>query len=49
MLEIFRKAASGRKDKSRMQLWQYDNHPLEIYSNKWMKEKINYIHFNPVE
>ncbi len=49
MLHLFRKAAACRPEKSTMQIWQYDNHPIEIYSVKWTREKIQYIHFNPVE
>ena len=28
--------------------WQYGNHAEEIYSEKFMWSKIDYIHFNPV-
>ena len=28
--------------------WQYGNHPEEIYSNKFMWSKLDYIHLNPV-
>ncbi len=49
MLEILTKKTKVENQKSTMQLWQYENHPIEIYSPKWTKEKIQYIHFNPVE
>jgi REP element-mobilizing transposase RayT len=49
MLELFRKAAESRAGKSTMQIWQYDNHPIEIYSAKWTRQKIHYIHFNPIK
>jgi hypothetical protein len=29
-------------------LWQYGNHPEEVYSNKFMWTKLDYIHLNPV-
>ena len=31
------------------QLWRYDNKPIELWSNKVIDEKLNYIHNNPVE
>lgn len=31
------------------QFWRHDNKPIELWSNKVIKEKINYIHQNPVK
>ncbi|NOQ76031.1 MAG: hypothetical protein GQ574_28755 [Crocinitomix sp.] len=31
------------------QFWRHDNHPIEIWSNKVISEKIRYIHNNPME
>ena len=31
------------------QFWRHDNKPIELWSNKVIDEKINYIHGNPVE
>ena len=31
------------------QLWRHDNKPIELWSNKVIDEKLNYIHNNPVE
>jgi len=30
------------------QFWQHDNHPIELYSNKVIKQKLEYIHYNAV-
>lgn len=30
------------------QLWTHENHAMILYSNQFIKEKINYIHENPV-
>lgn len=30
------------------QFWRHDNKPIELWSNKVIREKINYIHNNPV-
>ena len=29
--------------------WQQHNKPIELWSNKMIEQKINYIHNNPVE
>ncbi|MBS4057084.1 MAG: transposase [Bacteroidales bacterium] len=29
--------------------WRADNMPVELWSNKVIREKLNYIHYNPVE
>ena len=31
------------------QLWQHDNHPIVIKSDKFFQQKLNYIHNNPVK
>ena len=31
------------------QFWRHDNKPIELWSNGVIREKINYIHQNPVE
>ncbi|MEX1001308.1 MAG: hypothetical protein WDZ35_04265 [Crocinitomicaceae bacterium] len=31
------------------QLWQHHNQPMELYSNKVIEQKVNYVHMNPVE
>ena len=31
------------------QFWKHDNHPFFLYSNKMIQQKVDYIHFNPVE
>jgi len=35
--------------KSKYSFWQTGNHPVEISSNKFFDEKLDYIHNNPVE
>jgi REP element-mobilizing transposase RayT len=30
-------------------LWQSDNKPIELWSNKVIQQKLNYIHYNPVK
>ena len=48
MLERFQKATESHSRNKNYQFWQYGNHPEEIYSNKFMWSKLDYIHLNPV-
>ena len=49
LLEQFRKAAEKSSNVKHHQFWRHDNKPIELWSNKVIQEKINYIHQNPVE
>jgi len=49
LLEHFRKAANKSSNVKNFQFWRHDNKPIELWSNKVIKEKINYIHQNPVK
>ena len=48
MLERFKLATESHSRNKNYQLWQYGNHPEEVYSNKFMWTKLDYIHLNPV-
>lgn len=48
MLERFKLAAQNHQRNKDYQFWQYGNHAEEIYSNKFMWSKLDYIHLNPV-
>ena len=49
MLGQFLKAGSKSSNVNKYQFWRHDNKPIELWSNKVIDEKINYIHNNPVE
>jgi len=49
LLEQFKKAAEQCSNVNNYQFWRHDNKPIELWSNKVIAEKINYIHNNPVE
>lgn len=49
LLEQFKKAAEQSSNVNKYQFWRHDNKPIELWSNKVIAEKINYIHNNPVE
>lgn len=48
ILERFKKATETHSRNTNYQFWQYGNHAEEIYSNKFMWSKLDYIHLNPV-
>ena len=48
MLKIFKTAALKHQRNSEYQFWTHENHAEHIYSNKFIDQKINYIHENPV-
>ena len=49
LLEQFRKAGKRSSNVNKYQFWRHDNHPVELWGNKAIDEKIDYIHQNPVE
>ena len=49
LLQAFQNAASKSSNVLHFQFWRHDNKPIELWSNKVIKEKINYVHQNPVE
>ena len=48
LLEQFKKAAESSSNVKHYQFWRHDNKPIELWSNKVIKEKIDYVHNNPV-
>lgn len=48
MLERFKKATKIHSRNKNYQFWRYGNHAEEIYSEKFLWSKLNYIHLNPV-
>ena len=48
LLHVFSYYAYGRKDKQEYQIWQHDNHPIELYTEKVIFQKLDYLHQNPV-
>ena len=49
MLERFKLATKSHSRNKNEQFWQYGSHPEEIYTNKFMWTKLDYIHLNPVK
>jgi hypothetical protein len=48
MDHMFKYYAKGSSSNRYSKIWTNDNHPEEIYSQKFMMQKLNYIHENPV-
>jgi REP element-mobilizing transposase RayT len=48
MLERFKLATESHTRNKNYQFWQYGNHAEEVYSEKFMWSKLDYIHMNPV-
>ncbi|MFH0893496.1 MAG: transposase [Bacteroidota bacterium] len=49
ILERMRLNAKIRKCNSQYQLWTHNNHAELLYSKKFLLQKLNYIHKNPVK
>ncbi|WP_317126184.1 transposase [Chryseobacterium pennae] len=49
LLDFFLKEASKTSNVTQYQFWRHDNKPIELWSNRVINQKINYIHQNPVE
>ena len=48
MLKRFEFACKSHTRNEKYQFWQYGSHPDEIFSEKFMWSKLDYIHLNPV-
>jgi len=49
MLKLFEEEAEPSKRHNYYKFWQEGNHAIELFSEKFVWDKINYIHNNPVE
>jgi REP element-mobilizing transposase RayT len=48
LLSMMEKAGKKSSNVTHRQFWQQHNKPIELWSNKVIKQKIEYIHNNPV-
>ena len=48
LLWMFERAGKRNPNNESYQLWQQGNHPIELYSNEVIDQKLDYIHQNPV-
>ena len=49
MLAVFKNTGAQNSRNSENQFWRQDNQPKEMYSSNFIKQKLDYIHNNPVE
>ena len=49
LLLMFEQAAKKKSNVSKRQFWQHNNNPIVLWSPKVIKQKIDYIHNNPVK
>jgi len=48
MLWMMKRAGKKNSHNANFQLWQQDNHPIELFDLKILHQKLDYIHYNPV-
>lgn len=48
MMRLFAYAAKRQNKKGHYQFWTHENYVVEVFSNTFIEEKVNYIHNNPV-
>lgn len=49
LLEQFKESAKKISNVKNYQFWRHDNRPIELWSNKVIQQKIDYVHQNPVK
>jgi REP element-mobilizing transposase RayT len=49
MMYLFKHFGKKSKQNKEYMFWQKTSHPIELYTNSVIDQKINYIHNNPVE
>ncbi len=49
LLFMFERAAKKHKRNKKYQVWTHENHSIFLYSEKFIKERLMYIHNNPVK
>ncbi len=49
MLWIFKSAGKRNSNNKNYQFWQQDNRPIQLSTNEMMKQRLDYLHQNPVK
>ena len=49
LLWMLKKAGKQKGNVNKYQFWQHHNKPIELWSDKVIQQKIDYIHNNPIE
>ncbi len=46
---MMERAGKKNSNNTNFQLWQQYNQPIELFNNKMAHQKLDYMHYNPVE
>jgi REP element-mobilizing transposase RayT len=49
MIWMMERAAKKNSNTAKFQLWQAESHPIELIKSKIAHQKLDYMHYNPVE
>jgi hypothetical protein len=49
MMHMFKYYGKGNSQNMEYQFWQNGNHPIELWRDKVIRQKMNYLHNNPVK
>ena len=49
ILLMMKKAGTKNSNVKNYQFWQQNNQPMELWSNKFIDQKVDYIHNNPIK
>ncbi|RYY49205.1 MAG: transposase [Chitinophagaceae bacterium] len=49
MMNMFRYAASGNNNNKEFQFWKQGYHPVELDTNQKVRQRLDYVHNNPVK
>ena len=49
MLWLFKRAGEHNSNNENYQFWQQNNHPIELSTEEMFDQRIDYLHYNPVE
>lgn len=49
ILWMMERAGKKNSQNEKFQFWKQDSHPIELFNNDIMQQKLDYIHNNPVE
>jgi putative transposase len=48
LLDLLEESGSKNRKNKKYQVWQQDNHPIELFSDEVTRQKLDYVHNNPV-
>jgi len=49
MMFMFERAGAYNSNNEKYQFWQQNNHPIELSTEEMFNQRLDYLHYNPVE